>query len=189
MLRGEIAELMLTDNTGVYKDKLFELYSPMVDRFVDKHKHEIDMEEDDLRQELYITVYELLGRFSGNYSVGTCIGNGIRNKFNSLCKRGSVRSLPWDMSLDNIMCDDSLDELFMYEDKGYIRDILKERLNKMELFVVDMYFGFDGQGCYTYREIADILSVSCSRVQQILEKALRKLRCVAYRFNLQHMFY
>ena len=59
-------------------------------------------------------------------------------------------------------------------------------LTPREEKVIRLHFGLDGEDEHNYREIADILEVTHSRVQQIESKGLRKLRHSSRTKNLKN---
>jgi RNA polymerase sigma factor (sigma-70 family) len=59
-------------------------------------------------------------------------------------------------------------------------------LTPREERVIKLHFGLDGEDEHNYREIADILEVTHSRVQQIEAKGLRKLRHISRSKNLRN---
>lgn len=73
-------------------------------------------------------------------------------------------------------------------DKSMQRERLMDALKKLtpvELQVVTLRFGMDGQGARSYEEIGTIVDLTGERIRQIQQKALKKLR---YRKGVKQIF-
>lgn len=57
-----------------------------------------------------------------------------------------------------------------------IDDIMKQKLNQREYFVVKYRYGLNGSPAYTQREVAEMLDISRSYISRIEKKALTILR-------------
>lgn len=63
----------------------------------------------------------------------------------------------------------------LVEHRHLIRQLL-EALPERSVWVLTTYYGLDGGGCSTDKEIAEELNISVVRAQQIRQKSLRLMR-------------
>lgn len=60
--------------------------------------------------------------------------------------------------------------------REFLERLLAEQLTNRERKIVALYYGLDGQGSMTLKEIGDLLGVTRERVRQLRNRACRKLR-------------
>lgn len=71
------------------------------------------------------------------------------------------------------------DEAIEAADQTLLKERIPELLEKLaprERKVIELRFGFDGEGCKTYEQVGQEFGVTHGRIRQIEHKALRKLR-------------
>jgi RNA polymerase sporulation-specific sigma factor len=66
--------------------------------------------------------------------------------------------------------------LALTETAGVVRNVIADELGEREQQLVRQRFGFDGQPARTYAELALVVGTSRQNVQQLVERALRRLR-------------
>jgi len=84
-----------------------------------------------------------------------------------------------EVSYQNLIClEKSINPLKMIQNNEFIKDFddsLETTLNSREQKVINLRYGIDGE-CKTLEEIAKVFNITRSRVRQIEDRALRKLR-------------
>ena len=110
--------------------------------------------------------------------------------------RNSSRHLSMDASLtqdkDNNMYDVLKSEDSPTPDKGLLYESLKQEINRTistlpqrEADIIKLYFGLDSKHPMTLEEIGEKFELTCERVRQIKEKAIRRLKNQAKCKNLK----
>ncbi len=77
-----------------------------------------------------------------------------------------------------VVADENQNVLSEVEKKS-LREVLQRLLKHLtprERFIIQHYYGLDGEGAWSMRQIADYLNLSTERVRQLHKQALRKIR-------------
>jgi RNA polymerase sigma factor (sigma-70 family) len=72
--------------------------------------------------------------------------------------------------------DSSEDKIYRKELKNKLQSVLKKRLNKKELTIIEHRYGLNNKTCMTLSELSKKLGISGERIRQLEQKSLKELR-------------
>ena len=169
-----IPEFVMSEENKKCAEEKFHLYENFIKRR--------DITDEDLCQDIYIMYC---------YSVKRCMESNNRHATSSIIKslqeyyKRALRrkflqhSLTENYDEANLVWDsrEHYDSISLHK---FIQDVIKTSyLSEKEMEVLSEYFGLEGDGGTTLKEIGESMNITRSRAQQIVAKALRKMRQAA----------
>jgi RNA polymerase sigma factor (sigma-70 family) len=139
-----------------YKNKILALcYSFTQDRF----------EAEDLSQEVFISIYNSIGKFRGNSTLSTYIYKITISRCVDYNRKKSIKAFITGIQKEHHYGSEDL------EDRNYIRDIIKSLPKEVRTVVVLYYYmGLE------HKEIADIVNSTAKAVEGKLYRARNRIR-------------
>lgn len=145
--------------------KKIENYYEFVDKFCERR----GIKDEDIIQELYLTVAEILNNNSRSkeyHNIYKCVARKAEKLINKTNEEIPIE----DLNFDTIY---NIDKTIEYDIlKEILPNIIEETLTPREQLVLKLRFDDE----LTYKQIGDVIGTSCTRPMQIEDKALRKLR-------------
>ena len=160
---------------------------------INKRFYNVNCDKDDLFQIGAIGLTKAIKTFDcdkcktlATYAV-RCIDNEILMSIRKIKKDNSVESLQIpiinqkgdnNLTLEELLEDESIDFVDDYEKKEKIEDLLEilDSLENKEKEIIKLYFGIGVDKNYTQREISVNFGISQSYVSRVMKKGLRKLK-------------
>lgn len=160
---------------------------------INKRFYNVNCDKDDLFQIGAIGLTKAIKTFDcdkcktlATYAV-RCIDNEILMFIRKIKKDNSVESLQIpiinqkgdnNLTLEELLEDESIDFVDDYEKKEKIEDLLEvlDSLENREKEIIKLYFGIGVDKNYTQREISVNFGISQSYVSRVMKKGLRKLK-------------
>lgn len=140
--------------------------------FVDKFCERRGIKDEDIIQELYLTVAEILNnnsRSKEHRNIYRCVARKAEKLINKTNEEMPIIPIE-DLNFDTIY---NIDKTIEYDIlKEILPNIIEETLTPREQLVLKLRFDDE----LTYKQIGDAIGTSCTRPMQIEHKALRKLR-------------
>lgn len=140
--------------------------------FVDKFCERRGIKDEDIIQELYLTVAEILNNNSRSkeyHNIYKCVARKAEKLINKTNEEIPIIPIE-DLNFDTIY---NIDKTIEYDIlKEILPNIIEETLTPREQLVLKLRFDDE----LTYKQIGDVIGTSCTRPMQIEDKALRKLR-------------
>ena len=188
--KQEINELILQYRDGNYEagKKVVKHNLRWLIKIISCYKVRYNVEEGDLLAYGVLGMYAAMKKFDvlSGYSFTNYSSFWIRNKINRFLYKNNIVSVPEHRRNEiNVSC---LTLSSIVEDKNNlmvdmgknIRNPCMEKnikeyikgLPAREKFIIEMHYGFAGEGCYTLTDIAEMLGLCRERVRQVLAKLM-----------------
>lgn len=154
------------------KEQLLEPFIP--DMRVKSKKWTIPyLETEDIFQELYLKCWSALDKHRGTSTLRTYLWRVMDNHLKDMLRHASINR-PDDYSTEeeDEAIENIIDAKILKED--VVRDI--ERLPDREKEIIKLRFGLADGISYTLEEIGDMFNLSKTRIKQIEEEAISKIK-------------
>jgi RNA polymerase sigma-70 factor (ECF subfamily) len=154
-------------------EKLLDAYETRVYRLALRFTNSVP-DAEDVTQEIFVAVYNGLGRFRGGSSLGTWIYRIAMNQCLEYRRRRKLDCLPFDEDLA-LVSKDWRDDPFQTADRNELSHRVEAALNCLSPLHRDVIVLHELQGM-TYQEVAAALDVPVGTVKSRLSNAFRRLR-------------
>jgi DNA-directed RNA polymerase specialized sigma subunit len=180
---NKVIKAYAEESTQALKTKVVEMYKPMIEKKAADAALKLGISEKDYTQDLYLQLLENLDSFAAKEDPARLLTQFLQSK-----KPNNNTSLPKDEILFNelpeetIICTPKDKEAQL--DYDYITKLLQKILNEIEFSIVSERA--DGT---LFKTIAETLELSSQRVEQLYNRALKKIKNSKYRSLLEEQRY